>query len=275
MKKAKIWISACVYLLFSAIFVACSSGIGNPITNDVEVVIFLKQNIPKDYKIPIRYIPKKEGGHCWVELNVYHLEESLKELAQKFGNISTNRNNITIFVQMLQDVRYRIGSALEWTMQEFECHYREEKWQTERYFQYVEDFLIAARRRTGKEDCESPPCPTTIGPTTTLPSTTGIGPLSSSTAVTDNCTTGTGCRTLPTSEHQSQGVEKSLASLLLIPLVAIVFLLVWKVRARRRGDSSEHRSENGNIFTREEGNMLPLDPEAPKEKNRLNTMEIV
>ncbi|XP_035280220.1 kit ligand a isoform X2 [Anguilla rostrata] len=252
MKKAKIWISACVYLLFSAIFVACSSGIGNPITNDVEVVIFLKQNIPKDYKIPIRYIPKKEGGHCWVELNVYHLEESLKELAQKFGNISTNRNNITIFVQMLQDVRYRIGSALEWTMQEFECHYREEKWQTERYFQYVEDFLIAARRRTGKEDCESPPCPTTIGPTTTLPSTT-----------------------VPTSEHQSQGVEKSLASLLLIPLVAIVFLLVWKVRARRRGDSSEHRSENGNIFTREEGNMLPLDPEAPKEKNRLNTMEIV
>ncbi|KAJ8269045.1 hypothetical protein COCON_G00116520 [Conger conger] len=112
MKKANIWIITCVYLLFSAIFAACSSGIGNPITDDVAfVVTHLKHNIPKDYKIPIHYIPKEEGGHCWVELNVYHLEESLKALAQMFGNISTNRENITIIVQMLQGVRFRIGNS--------------------------------------------------------------------------------------------------------------------------------------------------------------------
>ncbi|KAJ8381848.1 hypothetical protein SKAU_G00026260 [Synaphobranchus kaupii] len=234
------------------------SGIGNPITDDVKVVTFLKQNIPKDYKIPIRYIPKEEGGHCWVELNVYHLEESLKALAQMFGNISANRDNITIFVQMLQDVRYRIGSALEWTMQDFECHYREENWQTEHYFEYVEDFLIAARHRDRKDDCESPPCPTTIGPTTTQSSTTGAVHLSSS-AVTDGCTTGTGCSALPEPQHLSEVVQKSLASLLLIPLAAIVFLLVWKVRTRRR----------------EEGKTPHSDKEAPEEKCKLNTMETV
>lgn len=45
---------------------------------------------------------------CWVDLNVYHLEESLKELAQKFGNISSNRDNIAIYIQTLQDIRYNI-----------------------------------------------------------------------------------------------------------------------------------------------------------------------
>ncbi|KAJ8261933.1 hypothetical protein GJAV_G00160160 [Gymnothorax javanicus] len=274
MKKAKIWISTCVYL-FSAIFVQCSSGIGNPITDDVKVVTFLKQNIPKDYKIPIRYIPKEEGGHCWVELNVYHLEQSLKALSQMFGNISINRDNITIFVQMLRDVRFRIGSALEWKMQDFECHYREEKWHTEHYFQYVEDFLIAARHRTGKEDCESPPCPTTTISSITQSSTTDVYLLNNSTVTNTGCTTGAGCSALPEPEHQLQGVQKSLASLLLIPLAAIMFLLVWKVRARKRDDNSESRLENGNLYTSDNGNAPRLDAEAPEEKHRLNTMETV
>ncbi|KAJ8395710.1 hypothetical protein AAFF_G00029470 [Aldrovandia affinis] len=271
MKKAKIWISACVYLLFSATFVACLSGIGNPITDDVNAVLFLKQNIPKDYKIPIRYIPKEEGGNCWVELNVYHLEESLKALAQMFGNISSNRDNITIFVQMLQDVRYRIGSALEFTMQDFECHYREDKWQTEHYFEYVENFLNAARHRAGREDCESPPCPTTTAPSTTQSSIQG--PLSSSAEAVD-CMSGSSCSTRPEHQHLSQVVEKSLVSLLLIPLAAIVSLLVWKVRARRRGKNPESQAENGDLFSGEEGNTPPLRTEA-EEKNRLNTVETV
>ncbi|XP_061108513.1 kit ligand a [Conger conger] len=277
MKKANIWIITCVYLLFSAIFAACSSGIGNPITDDVAfVVTHLKHNIPKDYKIPIHYIPKEEGGHCWVELNVYHLEESLKALAQMFGNISTNRENITIIVQMLQGVRFRIGNSdLEVLMAEFECHYREEKWHTGHYFQYLEDFLIAARYRTGKEDCEPRPCPTaTATTTTTSPSitiTTGLAPLSS-TAVTEDCT-GTSCSTLPGPEPMLQIVQTSLASLLLIPLAAILFLLVWKVRARRKGNNPEHRPKM--IFIKEEGNMPSLGVEAPEEKTRLNTMETV
>ncbi len=49
---------------------------------------------------------------CWVKLNVFHLEVSLKGLAQKFGNISSNKDNIGTFVQILQEMRYHIGYGL-------------------------------------------------------------------------------------------------------------------------------------------------------------------
>lgn len=52
-------------------------------------------------------------------------------------------------------------------MYDFECHYREERWQTARYFDFVKDFLIAAQNREDSDDCDPPPCPTTPHTTTT------------------------------------------------------------------------------------------------------------
>lgn len=46
-------------------------------------------------------------------------------------------------------------------MYDFECHYREERWQTARYFDFVKDFLIAAQNKEDSDDCDPPPCPTT------------------------------------------------------------------------------------------------------------------
>ncbi len=46
------------------------------------------------------------------EANVFHLEVSLKGLAQKFGNISSNKDHIGTFVQILQEMRYHIGHGL-------------------------------------------------------------------------------------------------------------------------------------------------------------------
>lgn len=51
-------------------------------------------------------------------------------------------------------------------MYDFECHYREERWQTGRYFDFVEDFFDTATQRYTTRDsdlneCEPPPCPTT------------------------------------------------------------------------------------------------------------------
>lgn len=47
-------------------------------------------------------------------------------------------------------------------MYDFECHYREERWQTAQYFEFVTDFLTAAQRRDDSDDeCDPPPCPTT------------------------------------------------------------------------------------------------------------------
>ncbi|XP_036373871.1 kit ligand a [Megalops cyprinoides] len=285
MKKAKIWISACVCVFALATFVTCSSGIGNPITDDVNKVSLVKQNIPKDYKIPIYYIPKEVSGTCWLELNVYHLEVSLNTLAQMFGNISSNKENIGIFVTLLQDVRYRMGPDLEGMMQDFECHYREERWETARYFNFVQDFFMTARskhqrededegRRTGqREECEPPPCPTTRAPLANESSSTGPR---SATDVTPDCASAGDCKVNKARTEQrllSDAVEKSLLSLLLLPLAAAV-LLLWKVRGRRRGET-ERKPENGELFTAEEGNDPPLNGETPHEKNRLSTMEEV
>lgn len=52
-------------------------------------------------------------------------------------------------------------------MYDFECHYREERWQTARYFDFVKDFLIAAQSRDDSDDCDPPPCPTAAYAATT------------------------------------------------------------------------------------------------------------
>lgn len=49
---------------------------------------------------------------CWVKLNVFYLEESLQDLAHKFGNISSNRKDISIFIQMFQELRFNLDSVV-------------------------------------------------------------------------------------------------------------------------------------------------------------------
>lgn len=58
-------------------------------------------------------------------------------------------------------------------MLEFQCHYREEKWPTGDYFEFVEYFFKMANSSREDEDCESPPCPTVEVTTTTSYATKG------------------------------------------------------------------------------------------------------
>lgn len=51
-----------------------------------------------------------KGGLCWIHLNLYPVESSLKNLALKFGNLSLNRENITMFITMLQGLRFTIDN---------------------------------------------------------------------------------------------------------------------------------------------------------------------
>lgn len=48
-----------------------------------------------------------QSGVCWVLLNIYPLEQSLRELARVFGAISSNKDNIMIFITMLQNLRFQ------------------------------------------------------------------------------------------------------------------------------------------------------------------------
>lgn len=61
-------------------------------------------------------------------------------------------------------------------MYDFECHYRVERWQTARYFDFVKEFLIAAQSSDDSDDCEPPPCPTTPHTVTTEETLRGESP---------------------------------------------------------------------------------------------------
>ncbi|XP_056138106.1 kit ligand a [Lampris incognitus] len=275
MKKSKIWIHVCVHLLLYITLGVHSSEFDiNPVTDDISRLSVLKQNIPKDYKIPVHYVPKEEGGMCWIKLNVFYLEESLNDLANKFGNISSNRKDIDIFVQMLQEVRLYMGSV-EPTMYDFECHYRTERWQTARYFDFVKNFLIAAQYRDDSVDCDPPPCPTTSYPTkATTKQYITDSPLSFNQGIDCDPTT-TGCKSWNEPlKFLPKVVEQSLLSLLFIPVAVAIFLLIWKVRSRRNQGDPEQNPGEGGLFTGTEGTAPPLDSEI-SEKNKLNVIETV
>ncbi|XP_023650982.1 kit ligand a [Paramormyrops kingsleyae] len=229
MKKAKIWISVCIHFISFITFVTSVSEIRSPLTDDVDKISILKQNIPKDYWITLHHIPKEVSGMCWVDLNVYHLEESLKQLAQKFGNISSNRDNIAIYIQTLQDIRYNIVKKIDlgFIMEEFQCHYREVRWQTANYFDYVKDFLSAARSRRGDAECDSPPCP----PTTQAIVTERLSRPPEADGC-DGLVPGCGPRT----EHQylPRISDKGLLLLLIVPLAVGLLCLAWKMCRRQR-----------------------------------------
>uniref|UniRef100_A0A3Q4MSU2 Kit ligand n=1 Tax=Neolamprologus brichardi TaxID=32507 RepID=A0A3Q4MSU2_NEOBR len=242
-----IWIHVCVhFLLFITIGVHSDRLNVNPVTNDIAKLSTLRQNIPKDYLIPLEYIPKEEAGMCWMKLNIFYLEESLVRLSEKFGNVSSNKENISIFIQILQEQRVHMQDLND-IMLDFECHYREERFDTNQYFDFIEDLLRAAQNKEDAHDCDVPPCPTSPYP--------------------------------PLIDEYSEGellpevVERSLLSLLFIPLLAIVFLLVWKVRSRRNQDDvQQNPAEEG--LTGTEGTAPPLNTEI-SEKNMLNVIEIV
>ncbi|XP_046873710.1 uncharacterized protein LOC124466080 isoform X1 [Hypomesus transpacificus] len=203
--KRKIW-TICVLLCLFLSLECCSGVSGNPITNDVSRLLLLKQNIPKNYEIPIHYIPKELCGMCWVILNSYPLEQSLKDLAQMFGAISSNKDEIIIFITMLQSLRLQLDhEELEATMQVFQCHYREEEWLSGQYFDYVRELLDSAAHMAREFRCKPPPCPASY-------------------------------IHLPGREAQDHGLTRSrnsLLSLLLLPATASVFLLVCVVKLRR------------------------------------------
>nr|XP_055047184.1 kit ligand b [Misgurnus anguillicaudatus] len=166
MREVKIGESICVFVLLFSGLVTCSGVFGSPLTDDVATLGTLSENIPNDYRIPLNFISKDVGGACWLHLNLYPVESSLKALAFKFGNLSTNRANTTIFITMLQGFRFTLDNEeLEVTMQTFKCHYRRVKWPTRRYFAHVKEVLTAAGSTLGEiHHCTPPPCRTPVAP---------------------------------------------------------------------------------------------------------------
>uniref|UniRef100_A0A8C6SGD4 Kit ligand n=1 Tax=Neogobius melanostomus TaxID=47308 RepID=A0A8C6SGD4_9GOBI len=195
----------------------CSGKFGQPITDDVST---LKQNIPSDYEIPVQYIPK-EAGRCWVVLNIYPLEQSLRKLSDMFGAISSNKDNIMVFIAMLKSLRFTFDhEELETAMQLFQCHYQEGTFLTRLYFDYISDVLNTASEETSTFACRPPPC---------LDLHNSPGNLVVEADVTTiKCLE---CALLiERSKTQGQPKNRTLLLLLLVPIAACVGLVVWLVR---------------------------------------------
>ncbi|XP_058629725.1 kit ligand b isoform X2 [Onychostoma macrolepis] len=58
MREVKIGESICVLVLLFSGLVTCSGVFGSPLTDDVATLETLSENIPSDYRIPIRFITK-------------------------------------------------------------------------------------------------------------------------------------------------------------------------------------------------------------------------
>uniref|UniRef100_A0A3P8VQ49 Kit ligand n=1 Tax=Cynoglossus semilaevis TaxID=244447 RepID=A0A3P8VQ49_CYNSE len=185
----------------------CSGKFGTPITDDVSKLTLLKQNIPSDYEIPVSYIPKEVADTCWVVLNIYPLEQSLRKLANMFGTISSNKENIIVFIAMLKSLRFTFDhEELETSMQVFQCHYQEGSLMSGLYFDYIKEVLQAAAQETAANfSCKPPPC---------LNSQQTPGGLEDT--------------------RTSNWTKRMPLLLVLIPFTAAVVLIVWLVKSRRR-----------------------------------------
>uniref|UniRef100_A0A671Z232 Kit ligand n=1 Tax=Sparus aurata TaxID=8175 RepID=A0A671Z232_SPAAU len=157
-EKKSFYFSPCLLLSLFTSLNLCSGKFGTPITDDVSKLSLLKQNIPSDYEIPVNYIPKEVAGTCWVVLNIYPLEQSLRKLADMFGAISSNKENIIVFIAMLKSLRFTFDhEELETAMQLYQCHYQEESLMSGLYFDYIKDVLHAAAQGTSSFSCKPPP----------------------------------------------------------------------------------------------------------------------
>uniref|UniRef100_A0A3Q1IQ91 Kit ligand n=1 Tax=Anabas testudineus TaxID=64144 RepID=A0A3Q1IQ91_ANATE len=179
----------------------CSGKFGTPITDDVSKLALLKQNIPSDYEIPVSYIPREVAGTCWMVLNIYPLEQSLRKLSDMFGAISSNKENIFVFIAMLK------------TMQVFQCHYQEESLMSGLYFDYIKDVLHAAAQGTSGFSCKPPPC---LNPHQT--------PVSVKFQITSHFVPGG-----QEENRQHSWWKRTPLLLVLIPFIACVILIVWLV----------------------------------------------
>ncbi|XP_066224772.1 kit ligand isoform X3 [Saccopteryx leptura] len=96
----KTWIITCIYLQLLLLnpLVKTTGICKNRVTDDVKDVTRLVANLPKDYKITLKYVPGMDvlPSHCWISEMVVQLSVSLTELLEKFSNISEGLSNYSI-----------------------------------------------------------------------------------------------------------------------------------------------------------------------------------
>ncbi|XP_039457311.1 uncharacterized protein LOC116309898 isoform X2 [Oreochromis aureus] len=179
---------------------------GSPVT---DLVALMKQDLPNNYLIPITYVPKEVAGTCWVVLNIYPMEKSLEKLTNNFGDKSTNRESLLIFIEIFQTV------WLKFDHMEVEQHIPSGP-----YFDYMENLLRGADQGLFDFSCEPPPCPSTQQ-TFTTPQETSQSPHNLSTQQTPEFL-------------EDDNLMPLIFVTISIAVCVTVCLFLWLSRSRRR-----------------------------------------
>ncbi|XP_006889558.1 PREDICTED: kit ligand isoform X1 [Elephantulus edwardii] len=108
MVQTQTWIITCIYLqllLFNPL-VKTKGICRDTVTDDVKDVTKLVANLPKDYKISLKYVPGMDvlPSHCWLSEMVKQLTISLTELLSKFSSIPEGLSNHSIIDKLVKIV---------------------------------------------------------------------------------------------------------------------------------------------------------------------------
>uniref|UniRef100_F7CLJ8 Kit ligand n=1 Tax=Xenopus tropicalis TaxID=8364 RepID=F7CLJ8_XENTR len=136
-KTSKTWIIICIYL---QLFLHCfGNPCGNPITDAVNDIQKLVGNLPNDYIMNLKYVPKKEGlpKHCWLYMMVVEMTRHLDNLLTKFENTSQNFLIIKNLSLILQGIRICIRLNDEMDFDSVSSLYQVEGFKPRDFFNYV------------------------------------------------------------------------------------------------------------------------------------------
>lgn len=122
-------------------------------TDDVKDVTKLVANLPKDYKITLKYVPGMDvlPSHCWISEMVQHLSVSLTDLLEKFSNISEGLSNYSIIDKLVKIVDDLVECMEEHSSENVKKSYKS---QESRLFTPEEFFRIFNRSIDAFKDLE-------------------------------------------------------------------------------------------------------------------------
>ncbi|KAM8971987.1 kit ligand [Pelodytes ibericus] len=105
-QQPKTWIITFIYLQLHSI--CFGSPCGNPVTDAVNDIEKLVGNLPNDYNMALRYVPKNEDlpKHCWLYVMLNEVSFRIDVLSSKFSSLSQNYlilNNLSLILQGIRD----------------------------------------------------------------------------------------------------------------------------------------------------------------------------
>ncbi|XP_014818793.1 PREDICTED: kit ligand [Calidris pugnax] len=257
--KPETWIITCfcLQLLLLNPLVKAQSSCGNPVTDDVNDIAKLVGNLPNDYMITLKYVPKMDSlpNHCWLHLMVPEFSRSLHNLLQKFSDISdmsdvlSNYSIINNLTRIINDLMACLAFDKNKDIVKENGHlYKEDRFIPEDFFRHFNSTIEVYKEfadRLDKNDCilpstvETPENDSRVAVTKTFL----FPPVAASSLRNDSIGSNTSSNKEALgfiSSSSLQGISIALTSLLSLLIGFILGAIYWKkTHPKSRPESDE------------------------------------